>query len=92
MTTRRGGLGRGLEALIPTGPAESGFAMVAVDKVQPNPNQPRSRFDEEALAGLAESIREVGVLQPIAVTPADDAGSHTLIAGERRLRAAKRAG
>ncbi len=93
MTARRGGLGRGLEALIPvgTGEAVAGFAMVPVDEVATNPQQPRSKFDEEALSGLAESIREVGVLQPISVSRTED-GSYILIAGERRLRAARRAG
>ena len=93
MTARRGGLGRGLEALIPVGSSEasSGFAMVPVDQVATNPQQPRSKFDEEALSGLAESIREVGVLQPISVSRTQD-GSYVLIAGERRLRAARRAG
>ncbi len=93
MTARRGGLGRGLEALIPVGTSEadSGFAMVPVDQVATNPQQPRSRFDEEALSGLAESIREVGVLQPISVSRTQD-GSYVLIAGERRIRAARRAG
>jgi ParB family transcriptional regulator, chromosome partitioning protein len=58
---------------------------------RPIPNQPRTRFDEEALANLVDSIREVGVLQPISVMQLD-AGAYRLIAGERRLRAAKRAG
>jgi ParB family transcriptional regulator, chromosome partitioning protein len=93
MTTRRGGLGRGLEALIPTGPdtGRLGYAAIPVDQVVANPNQPRTRFDEEALANLVDSIREVGILQPISVMENDD-GSYRLIAGERRLRAAKRAG
>jgi ParB family transcriptional regulator, chromosome partitioning protein len=92
MTTRRGGLGRGLEALIPTGSATpTGYASIPVDRVEPNPNQPRTRFEEEALANLADSIREVGVLQPISVTEMEG-GTYRLIAGERRLRAAKRAG
>ena len=93
MTARRGGLGRGLEALIPTGPdsGQPNFALVPLDEVEVNPNQPRTRFDEEALTNLADSIREVGVLQPIAVMRLEDAG-YRLIAGERRLRAAKRAG
>jgi ParB family chromosome partitioning protein len=93
MTTRRGGLGRGLEALIPTGAGTGspGYALIPVDQIVNNPHQPRNRFDDEALAGLADSIREVGVLQPISVAPVDG-GSYRLIAGERRLRAAKRAG
>ncbi|MGF1666368.1 MAG: ParB/RepB/Spo0J family partition protein [Acidimicrobiia bacterium] len=92
MTTRRGGLGRGLEALIPTRPeALTGYANIPVEQIEPNPNQPRTRFEEEALANLADSIREVGVLQPISVMQLDT-GAYRLIAGERRLRAAKRAG
>lgn len=93
MTTRRGGLGRGLESLIPTGgeAAAAGYAVVPVDQVIANPNQPRTRFEEEALANLVDSIREVGILQPVSVTPIGD-GTYRLIAGERRLRAAKRAG
>ena len=93
MTTRRSGLGRGLEALIPSdltegeGPA---FRNVPVDQVKPNPDQPRSRFDDTALEELAASMEEVGVLQPIVVTLVDD--GYQLIAGERRWRAAKRAG
>jgi ParB family transcriptional regulator, chromosome partitioning protein len=92
MTTRRGGLGRGLEALIPTGSSTpTGYAVIPVEQIEANPNQPRTRFDEEALTNLADSIREVGVLQPISVTELDG-GVYRLIAGERRLRAAKRAG
>jgi ParB family transcriptional regulator, chromosome partitioning protein len=92
MTTRRGGLGRGLEALIPTGTdAPTGYSSIPVEEIEPNPNQPRTRFDEEALTNLADSIREVGVLQPISVMQLE-AGGYRLIAGERRLRAAKRAG
>lgn len=92
MTTRRGGLGRGLEALIPTGTDTApAYAVIPVEQVEANPNQPRNRFDEEALANLVDSIREVGVLQPISVMQVD-VGVYRLIAGERRLRAAKRAG
>jgi ParB family chromosome partitioning protein len=93
MTARRGGLGRGLEALIPSGagPAAPGFALLPIDDVVPNPNQPRTRFDEEAIIGLSESIREIGVMQPVAVSALPD-GRYALIAGERRLRAARRAG
>jgi ParB family transcriptional regulator, chromosome partitioning protein len=92
MTTRRGGLGRGLEALIPSGTdMATAYAVIPVEQVEANPNQPRTRFDEEALANLVDSIREVGILQPISVMRLD-AGAYRLIAGERRLRAAKRAG
>ncbi len=89
MTTRRGGLGRGLESLIPSAGEE--FRRLKVDDVIPNPNQPRALFDEEALEELTASISEVGVLQPIIVRPLDD-GRYALIAGERRWRAARRAG
>jgi ParB family chromosome partitioning protein len=58
----------------------------------PNPNQPRRHFDDEALEALAASIREVGILQPIVVRPADDDGNYTLVAGERRCRAGRLAG
>lgn len=94
MSQRRSGLGRGLSALIPTEVAsESASALVElpVTSLRPNPDQPREHFDEETLASLAASIREIGVLQPVLVRKAAD-GSYELIAGERRLRAAKRAG
>ncbi|MDX1468839.1 MAG: ParB/RepB/Spo0J family partition protein [Acidimicrobiia bacterium] len=92
MSPRKAGLGRGLEALIPSEAAsvETEFLQLAVDDVVPNPDQPRSRFDEESLEELAASIKEVGVLQPVVVRPGDDA--YILIAGERRWRAARRAG
>jgi ParB family transcriptional regulator, chromosome partitioning protein len=92
MTGRRGGLGRGLEALIPTGDSDGSavFDSIPIEEVVANPNQPRATFDEEALNGLTESIREVGILQPIVVARSDD--GYVLVAGERRLRAAKRAG
>ena len=93
-TKRKAGLGRGLEALIPTEP-DSGdqptYLEVPVDEIKPNPDQPRSRFDDEALAELAASITEVGVLQPIVVSRDQD-GTLYLIAGERRWRAARKAG
>jgi len=93
---RRSGLGRGLGALIPTEVAnatESGSSLLElpVGDVSPNNYQPRRHFDEESLASLASSVRELGVLQPILVRRRDD-GSYELIAGERRWRAAKRAG
>jgi ParB family chromosome partitioning protein len=77
--------------LIPIGSGEAGFARIPIDQVKPNPNQPRVNFDDESIAALAESIRELGVLQPVAVRR-DEAGAYTLIAGERRLRAARQAG
>ena len=94
MPTRRSGLGRGLEALIPTDPGDegagTGFRQVPVDSIVPNPDQPRTHFDDEALEELASSMREVGVLQPVVVAEGDN--GYVLIAGERRWRAAKRAG
>ncbi|MGE0877408.1 MAG: ParB/RepB/Spo0J family partition protein [Acidimicrobiia bacterium] len=93
---RPSGLGKGLGALIP--PAEASreqddriFQELPIGAVQPNPNQPRTNFDEEALVTLAASVREVGVLQPILVRPIGD-GHFEIIAGERRWRAAKRVG
>jgi ParB family transcriptional regulator, chromosome partitioning protein len=91
--SKRGGLGRGLSALIPGAPEAgetSGLLEVPVNAVSPNPKQPRTRFDDEAIASLAVSIREVGILQPIVVRKAG--AGYELIAGERRLRAAKLAG
>lgn len=95
---RRSGLGKGLGALIPGGDlagvdesAVGGVKEVPVSQVEPNRYQPRDHFDEEALTGLTASIRELGVLQPLLVRQVD--GDHfELIAGERRWRAAKRAG
>ena len=90
---RQGGLGRGLGALIPTGsvtPSSGGLTEIPIASIRPNPQQPREHFDEEALAALAESIREVGVLQPVLVREGDD--GFELIAGERRWRAARRVG
>jgi ParB family transcriptional regulator, chromosome partitioning protein len=90
VTTQRGGLGRGLSALIPGAADETGLIEVPVNAVAPNPRQPRQSFDEESLEALARSIREVGVLQPIVVRVLN--GGYELVAGERRLRAAKVAG
>jgi ParB family chromosome partitioning protein len=93
--SKRGGLGRGLSALIPGAPEAgedtSGFLEVPVNAIAPNPKQPRTHFDDEALAGLAASIREVGILQPLVVRRTVE-GRYELIAGERRLRAARAAG
>ena len=92
---RKSGLGRGLDALIPTGStdARSGTIQIHVDQIRSNPRQPRRDFDQSELENLANSIREHGILQPLIVTP-DEAGSgyFTLIAGERRWMAAKIAG
>jgi ParB family transcriptional regulator, chromosome partitioning protein len=91
----RSGLGKGLDALIPTGQkttsAEGGVAHVPVDMIQRNPRQPREHFDFEELENLAASIREHGVIQPLVVSPGKN-GNFTLIAGERRLQAARKAG
>jgi ParB family chromosome partitioning protein len=91
---RRSGLGRGLGALIPTditGDAGTGLRDVPVGSISPNPHQPRAYFDEESLASLTASIAELGVLQPVLVRDLGDE-RFELIAGERRWRAAKRAG
>ena len=87
---RHSGLGRGLASLIPQRAQPTGMTEVAVDRVQPNPRQPRQRFDAEELEALAASIREHGVLQPILVTETLD--GYQLVAGERRLRASQLAG
>lgn len=121
MTKKRGGLGRGLGALIPQGsvePEEAGAAAaepeaaltaqptaavageqaaagvldVPVDSIRPNPHQPRQAIQPEQLEGLAASMREHGVLQPLVVMRSDDGAGYTLIAGERRWRAARVAG
>ncbi len=92
---RRSGLGRGLGALIPTEIANEGTSALLelpVGAITANSFQPRGHFDEESLASLAASVRELGVLQPILVRPAEADGSYELVAGERRWRAAKRAG
>lgn len=87
---QRGGLGRGLSALIPGASDETGLVEVPVQAVAPNPRQPRQAFGEEGLEALARSIQEVGVLQPIVVRRLN--GGYELVAGERRLRAARLAG
>jgi ParB family transcriptional regulator, chromosome partitioning protein len=97
---RRGGLGKGLGALIPSDVARSsaaglaarpGIEEIPINQIDPNPYQPRNNFDEESLAGLTASIRELGVLQPILVRQMSE-DRYAIIAGERRWRAAKRAG
>jgi ParB family transcriptional regulator, chromosome partitioning protein len=94
---RRSGLGKGLGALIPTevvGDRSSALREVPIGSIKPNPLQPRSHFDDETMASLASSIKELGVLQPILVRQSgeDGADEFELIAGERRWRAARRAG
>src|SRR4030081_996860 len=87
--TARTGLGRGLGALIPTG--ASVMEELPTTSVVPNPRQPRQTFDDEAISDLAASIRQVGILQPVVVRPVGD-GTYQLVVGERRWRAARRAG
>ena len=87
---RRSGLGKGLEALIPQGADRKNLAMVAIGDIRPNPQQPRTVFEADSLESLAESIRQVGVLQPVVLRP--DGNTYVLIAGERRWRASQEAG
>ncbi len=89
---RRSGLGKGLGALIPTDPdpEESVFREIDISHIVPNPYQPREHFNEETLASLAASIAEVGVVQPVIVRKAIE--GYEIVAGERRWRAAQRAG
>ncbi len=94
MSKQQKGLGRGLGALLGDLPEEtvsSPSNLLPLHKIEPNPNQPRKVFDEEALEDLAESIREHGLIQPIAVRPEEN-GYYRIIAGERRWRAARIAG
>ncbi len=92
---RKSGLGKGLDALIPgaeSAGSEGGALLVSIDAIQPNPRQPRVSMQDDNLIELASSIREHGILQPLIVTQDIDTGRYILIAGERRLRAAKMAG
>jgi ParB family chromosome partitioning protein len=92
---QKSGLGRGLGALIPGGenaPTANGVTLVSVNLVSPNPRQPRNMMHPQELDDLTASVREHGVLQPLIVTPGDMAGEYILIAGERRLQAARLAG
>ena len=108
MVEKRGGLGKGIGALIPGGEQDAvdvffnseqkssllpvpgaAFASIPVDKISPNPQQPRDVFEPEAFAELVHSVKEFGVLQPIVVRPAGD--GYELIMGERRWRASKQA-
>ncbi|MCI5709915.1 MAG: ParB/RepB/Spo0J family partition protein [Prevotella sp.] len=88
-------LGRGLDALISTESVRTGGSStineIAIDQIEPNPNQPRREFDEEALAELATSIREIGIIQPITLRQVAD-NKFQIIAGERRWRASQLAG
>ncbi|MBW6462812.1 MAG: ParB/RepB/Spo0J family partition protein [Bacillota bacterium] len=86
-------LGKGLGALIPEVLAGTGESSeVELDRIKPNPYQPRQSFDEEKLRELTESIKEHGVLQAVVLSPSGDEGSYYLVAGERRCRAARKAG
>ncbi len=97
-SSRKTGLGRGLGALIPAGAPVSGLRRVSVEAISPNPRQPRTVFDADALQELADSIREMGLIQPLIVqqvAEAEDEGQpprYQLITGERRWRAAQLAG
>ena len=90
---KKSGLGRGLDALFSESFAESNDSVktVSISSIVPNPRQPRTQFNEDELMELAESIKEYGVIQPLIVNE-DVSGQYTLIAGERRLRAAQLAG
>jgi len=93
--SRKSGLGRGLDALIQgdeTASETGGVLTLRVEQITPNPRQPRQRFDPVELSELAESIRLHGVLQPLIVTAGHEFDTYTLIAGERRLMAARQAG
>ena len=93
--SRRPGLGKGLDALIPSSDSAvpaSGIDTLPVASISPNPKQPRSTFNQEELAELANSIREHGVIQPLVVAKAPQPDQYLLIAGERRLQAARLAG
>ncbi len=90
-----GGLGRGLDSLFADLPEEDtsgGLSTLPVREIEPDPDQPRKNFDEESLSALAQSITENGLLQPIAVRPKKAGPGYTIIAGERRWRAARIAG
>jgi ParB family chromosome partitioning protein len=91
--TARRGLGSGLAAILPEAVTEEAGELreLPIELIKPNPNQPRTKINEEALAGLASSIEANGVVQPLLVRPLPD-GSYELIAGERRWRAAQAAG
>lgn len=90
----KGGLGRGLSALIPTRGEKEGFETnlreIAVESIVPNPNQPRKQMDDQALAELVASIKEFGIVQPVVVRPVG--AGYELVVGERRWRAAQQAG
>ena len=104
MAVKRGGLGKGLDALISEKPVEKkktstkveekssdSTREININEIEPNKNQPRERFDEDGLVDLADSIKQHGIFQPIIVTKGDN-GFYQIVAGERRWRAAKMAG
>lgn len=98
MNPKNKGLGRGLGAIfdmegtiLPEKSKSRAFEEIEIERIQPNPKQPRSHFAEEALDELAESIRTLGVIQPITVKREED-GAYTIISGERRWRASQKAG
>jgi ParB family chromosome partitioning protein len=98
MIQKKTGLGRGLDALISmddtpavVGTSGASISDVDIDLIHPNPNQPRREFDEDALNELSESIAHIGIIQPITLRSRDD-GTYLIIAGERRWRAAQKAG
>ncbi|MBQ2791884.1 MAG: ParB/RepB/Spo0J family partition protein [Oscillospiraceae bacterium] len=90
-TKKKGGLGKGLDALFMDNTTESGPVTLRIAEIEPNREQPRKEFDESALADLADSIREHGVIQPLLVRPMPT-GGYQLVAGERRWRASRMAG
>lgn len=93
--TKKSGLGRGLDALIPRSDASQpahGISQIPVENITPNPRQPRADFDPEELQQLAASIREHGVIQPLIVTQSEQGDQYVLVAGERRWMAARQAG
>lgn len=94
MAARKGGLGKGIDALIYDNSVDSSAGesvKLSINEIEPNHDQPRKTFEPEALSELSESIKEHGVLQPLLVRPLAD-GSYRLVAGERRYRAARMAG
>ncbi len=88
MAAKKGGLGRGLDSLFNENSTESSAVELKIIDIEPNKNQPRAKFDEEALSALADSIAKHGVLQPIVVRPLKN-GMYQIVAGERRWRASR---
>ena len=89
---RKGPLGKGLGALIPTEKSERGYLMVGIEEIKPNSSQPRKGFDDGSLEGLAASIKEKGILQPLVLRRGESRKGYEIVAGERRWRAAQKAG